>query len=315
MTQLTEDIRATLPERRPSPTAGGSRKGGTVAKLTRLDAKACEPGDVIEIMRRDHAVIVENVLSRGQSDAILAELAPFIAGTNPIDDDFVGKLTTRTGGLVARSATSREAIAHPLVLATAREFLAGYSKDFQLNLTQIMRILPGEKAQGLHRDRYLWSRSLPREIEPQFNCMWALTNFTDENGATRVLPGSHLWDWERELRQEDTIAAKMPAGSVLFYSGSIVHGGGANRSDTPRVGMSITYVLSWLRQEENQYLSCPPEVARNLSPELQALLGYTIGNGGLGYFSPLAPSQGHPDTLPPELAVGGSGGIVEQEPF
>ena len=286
-------------------------------ELTRLDGRAPNNETLLEVLRRDHAVILENVLEPSQVGAILAELEPFIAGSEPYDDDFVGRSTTRTGGLVARSTTARQAVAHPTVLDVAQQFLADYSKNIQLNLTQIMRILPGEKAQGLHRDRYLWSRSLPREIEPMFNCMWALTDFTQESGATRDVPGSQQWDWDRSLDSEESIAAEMAAGSVLLYSGSIVHGGGANRSTDPRIGMSITYLLAWLRQEENQYLSCPPEIARELEPGLQELLGYSIGNGSLGYFSTATPSQGHPDTLPPEFALGreATGEVEEQEPF
>jgi ectoine hydroxylase-related dioxygenase (phytanoyl-CoA dioxygenase family) len=291
--------------------------GGSLQELTRLNGRAPNSETILESLRRDHAVVLENILDLSQVDAILAELEPFIAGTEPIDDEFVGRSTTRTGGLVARSKTARQAVAHTTVLDAANRFLTNHSKNIQLNLTQIMRILPGEKAQALHRDRYLWSRSLPREVEPMFNCMWALTDFTEENGATRVVPGSQAWDWERPLASESSIAAEMPAGSVLFYTGSVVHGGGANRSTDPRIGMSITYLLSWLRQEENQYLSCPPEVARQLEPTLQELLGYSIGNGSLGYFSPTTPSQGHPDTLPPEFALGRRemGAFQKQEPF
>ena len=285
--------------------------------LTRVRFADASVDDLLATMKREHAVIVEDVLSPDCVAQVLEELEPFIAGTEPIDDDFVGQATTRTGALVTRSPASRKAIAHPLVLEVANAFLSDFAANIQLNLTQIMRILPGEKAQGLHRDRYLWSRSLPPEVEPMFNCMWALTDFTEASGTTRVVPGSQVWDWARSLEGVDSIPAEMPAGSVLLYSGSIAHGGGANRAEFPRVGMSITYLLSWLRQEENQYLSCPPEVARTLSSELQALLGYTIGNGSLGYFSPSRPAQGHPDTLPPEVALGTSprGEIEEQKPF
>ena len=110
-----------------------------------------------------------------------------------------------------------------------------------------------------------------------FNCMWALTDFTEENGATRVVPGSQAWDWDRSLEGVASIPAEMELGSVLFYTGSVVHGGGANRSDAPRVGMNITYLLDWLRQEENQYLSCPPEVAC----ELDLPISFHIGSGNM----------------------------------
>jgi ectoine hydroxylase-related dioxygenase (phytanoyl-CoA dioxygenase family) len=132
-----------------------------------------------------------------------------------------------------------------------------------------------------------------------------LTDFTAENGATRVIPGSQRWDAQRKPRDDETVQAEMQAGSVLIYSGSVVHSGGENRSTAARLGMNITYCLSWLRQEENQFLSCPPDVARTLPSELQELLGYTMANYALGYFSsPVPLSADLPDTLPPELALG-----------
>jgi ectoine hydroxylase-related dioxygenase (phytanoyl-CoA dioxygenase family) len=288
--------------------------------LIRFEAAEATNEALLDVLQREHAVIVEGLIEPDVCAAIQQELESFIAGTRPFEDDFVGRATTRTGGLVARSATARNVVTHPQALALARAFLSPWSTNIQLNVTQIMRILPGEKAQGLHRDRYLWSRALPPTVEPQFNCMWALTDFTEENGATRVVPGSHRWDWDRSTDEIASVAAEMRAGSVLYYSGSVVHGGGANRMDTPRVGMNITYLLGWLRQEENQYLSCPPAVARTLDPELQALLGYSIGNGSLGYFSPTTPSAGHVDTLPPEVALGrtpstDAGRVVEQDTF
>lgn len=286
-----------------------------MSELVHLDARSATPEEILPILDRDAALVLEDALSRSQVDAILSELDPFIAGTAPFEDDFVGRHTTRTGGLVARSKTARQAVLHPTVLDAVSGFLGRHAENYQLNLTQIMRILPGQTAQPLHRDRYLWSRELPSAIEPMLNGMWALTEFAEENGATRVIPGSHRWDWDRVARQEETIAAEMPLGAVLLYTGSVVHGGGANRSNAPRIGMNITYLLSWLRQEENQYLSCPPEIARELDPKLQALLGYTVGNNSLGYFSPPTPSKGHVDTLPPEVAVGGQATAKEQEPF
>ena len=286
-----------------------------MTSIEHLDARSTTPEELLPILDRDAAVVLENAMTPTQVDAILSELEPFIDGTAPFEDDFVGRHTTRTGGLVSRSKTAREAVLHHTVLETVSSFLGRHAENFQLNLTQIMRILPGQTAQLLHRDRYLWSRELPRAIEPMLNSMWALTEFTEENGATRVIPGSQQWDWDRTALQEETIAAEMPVGAVLLYTGSVIHGGGENRSNAPRVGMNITYLLSWLRQEENQYLSCPPEIARDLDPKLQALLGYTVGNNGLGYFSLPTPSKGSVDTLPPEIAVGGRAVAKDQEPF
>ncbi len=286
-----------------------------MADLIHFDARRGEPGQLVEVLDRDAALILDHALSGAQIDAILSELEPFIAGTRPFDDDFVGRHTTRTGGLVARSKTAREAVVHPGVLAVADVFLGRASSNYQINLTQIMRLLPGQPAQALHRDRSLWSRHLPASVEPMLNGMWALTTFSDENGATRVIPGSHRWDWDRPASPAETIPAEMERGSLLLYTGSVLHGGGHNRSSAPRIGMNITYVLAWLRQEENQYLCCPPEIARTLEPRLQALLGYTVGNGSLGYYSPPSPSAGAIDTIPPEAALGRRAEGIEQQPF
>ena len=264
--------------------------------------------ELLDALERDGAVIVRDVLGPDDVAEALRELDPYIAGTGLIDSELVGKRTTRTGALAARSAVARAAIVHPDVLRTGRRFLSEFSPDIQLNLTQVMRLLPGQGSQQLHRDRFLWGRHLPAEVEPMFNTMWALTDFSEQNGATRVVPGSHRWAWDREATPEETVAAVMPVGSVLLYTGTVVHGGGANQSDSPRIGMNITYILDWLRQEENQYLSCPPSVAADFDdPELRSLLGYSTGNHGLGYYSsPDGPSANEPDIRMPASAVGGA---------
>jgi ectoine hydroxylase-related dioxygenase (phytanoyl-CoA dioxygenase family) len=278
-----------------------------------LRSDSCEA--IVAVLDRDGTVIIDDVLATDQVGAILTELQPFIDGTAPFPDDFIGRRTTRTGALVARSKTARQAVTQPGVLAVAGAVLERSSANFQLSATQIMRLLPGESAQQLHRDRYLWSRSLPHEIEPMVNCIWALTDFTEANGATRVIPTSQRWDWDRGGTHEESAPAEMSCGSVLLYTGSVVHGAGENRTDAPRVGMYIQYLLAWLRQEENQYLSCPPHVARELDPELQGLLGYTVGNGSLGYFSALEAPDGTIDALPPEAAVGRFAEYADQQPF
>lgn len=254
------------------------------------------------------AAIVTDVLDGDTLAALKAELDPWIDATPGGRDGFSGYKTRRTGALVARSPLTRRLVMDPTVIGAAEAFLGPHTRRIQLHLTQAITIEPGQGTQPLHRDRLAWGGYLPREIEPQFNTIWALTDFTEENGATRVVPGSPGWDDERRAVDEEKAQAVMPAGSVLLYSGSVIHGGGENRSQANRIGLNITYCLGWLRTEENQYLSCPPDVASGLDPDLQELVGYTMGDYALGYFSdpgadPADDGRGS-DLRPPERALG-----------
>jgi ectoine hydroxylase-related dioxygenase (phytanoyl-CoA dioxygenase family) len=162
--------------------------------------------------------------------------------------------------------------------------ILGHASSFQLHLTQLIAIGPGEPAQMIHRDQWAFDFfPFPKGYEVSCNTLWAMTDFTEENGATRIVPGSHRLDDRLELKQSDTIPAEMEKGSVLLYSGSLYHGAGANRSAATRIGVNITYSVSWVRQEENQYLSVPLEVARTLPVELLRVMGYARGAYALGY--------------------------------
>jgi len=270
--------------------------------LARLDAKS-GADEIGEIIQSDGALILENLLTREQVDRTLDEIMPYVEATKFGADDFSGRQTRRTGALVARSAACRELVMNPTVRASAKQFLAPWCERIQLHLSQIISIGPGQSAQPIHRDRWAWGTHL-KGVEPQFNTIWALTDFTTENGATQVAPGSVGWPDNRKVRTEEVCQVEMSKGSVLLYSGSVFHGGGENRSDHTRLGMNLTYALGWLRQEENQYLSCPPEIAKTLDPELQELLGYAMGGYALGYFTPpLSPGEG-PELASPEYALG-----------
>jgi len=260
--------------------------------------------EILAAMDDAGAVIIRDLISTEAVQQMVDEVMPFINKTPMSGDDFAGRLTQRTGALVARTPTCRDLILNGTVLDAARKFLAPFTDRIILHLTQTIHINPGNPAQPLHRDRLAWGTYIPREIEPQFNTIWALTDFTEENGATRAVPGSHKWDWDQRADAEEIIQAEMTAGSVFIYSGSILHSGGENRSDNARLGLNLTYTLGWLRQEENQYLSCPPHIARDLDPELQDLLGYTQGAYALGYFSDPEANHDKSDILPPEFALG-----------
>ena len=260
--------------------------------------------DVTAAVATDGGAIIRHLIDADTVAALNRELDPWVASTPGGRDDFTGRLTRRTGALVARSARCRDVVMHPSIVAMANGFLAPYTNKIQLHLTQVIDIGPGQGAQELHRDRLAWGGYVPSAIEPQFNTIWALTYFTEENGATQVVVGSPSWEPERAAESGEVARAVMDPGSVLVYSGSVIHGGGENRSDAPRRGLNITYTLGWLRTEENQYLSCPPHIAKDLDPELQELLGYTMGNYALGYFSDPDQVLEVADLLPPELALG-----------
>ncbi len=254
--------------------------------LEHLPATAT-PEAVTEILKRDGAVIVDDLLPRDELAAVTAELAPWMKKTPFGPDEFSGRRTKRTGGLIARSPKCRELIQNPLILGAAGKLLS-HATSFQLHLTQVIAIGPGEPAQAIHRDQWAFDFfPFPKGFDVQCNTIWALTDFTEENGATRVIPGSNHFEDRLQFKEEDSIPAEMSAGSVLVYSGSVYHGGGANRSGSVRVGLNLTYCLSWLRQEENQYLSVPLEIARTLPDDLLRLMGYSRGAFALGYVDDL----------------------------
>ena len=274
--------------------------------LTRLESKA-SPEDLVEALNEGGALIVRNVIDARKVAAVMSELGEIIETTPMGKDDFVGRKTKRSGALVARVPACRELVTHHLIRQAAEAFLAPYTDRIILHLTQSIAIAPGNPAQPLHRDRLAWGGHIPLAIEPQFNTIWALTDFTAENGATRCVPGSHRWDAKRIALPEEIVQAEMDLGSVFVYSGSILHGGGENRASSVRVGLNLTYTLGWLRQEENQYLSCPPSIAKDLDVGLQELLGYTQGTYAIGYFSDPRASKPGQDILPPEAALGRHG--------
>jgi ectoine hydroxylase-related dioxygenase (phytanoyl-CoA dioxygenase family) len=243
------------------------------------------PVEIAKILSEDGCVIISGLATPDAMDQILAELNPFVDASHGGDTDFLGHSTRRIGALIARSPSVRSLVTSPVILNILDLALGDHGSTFQVDLTQLIDIGPGEPGQQIHQDQWSFDRfPFPAGFEAEIATMWAATDFTQEMGATRVVVGSNVWE-DKPEEVDPTIAssAVMSKGSVLLYVGSLYHGGGENKSNDHRIGINIGYSLGWLRQEENQYLACPPDVARTLPEGLLRLMGYQRGAVSLGY--------------------------------
>ncbi len=251
-------------------------------EITHLSANASAE-EVHEVFVRDGCVVIDRLISTQTMDAIKSEMAPFIEATPFGKDTFDGFQTRRTGALIARSQASHALIMEPLVLGVADKALA-HASNYQLHVTQTAEVGPGSDAQVIHRDQWAFDYfPFPAGFDSTFATMWAINDFTEENGATRVIPGSHKFEDKLRFELEDTLPAEMTAGSVLLYAGSTYHGAGPNTSDQARIGLIVHYSLAWLRQEENQYLSVPQKVLDQLPEAMLRLMGYQNAAFSLGF--------------------------------
>jgi ectoine hydroxylase-related dioxygenase (phytanoyl-CoA dioxygenase family) len=241
--------------------------------------------DVTAALQRDGVVIVEGVIDAGTLNRFNAELDPLLeVASTSLDREFVnagvplffGAQTRHLTGVAAKSRIfATDIMVHPLYLAVADSVLGEHCATYQLNLAQVMDRGPGSVRQLLHRDEDVWIHMPRPHPELQFASVIALVDFTAENGATVVAPGSHGWARERRPLDAELAVAEMPAGSAVLYLGSTLHGGGANCSSQWRRGMHLSYVLGWLRTEENHYLATPLDVVRSLPRRSQEVLGYS----------------------------------------
>ena len=236
-------------------------------------------GVVAELEERGYS-IVEGMLSPDEVKSARGDLLRVLRETPTGRNDFEGYSTQRIYALFAKTRAFDKAALDPLLLGVLDRVLEHY----QFSAPVGIHIGPGEKAQMLHTDDGVYPIARPHQ-ELVLNTMWALDDFTEENGATRLIPGSHKWAQPPagEDLEAMTIKALMPAGSVMFYVGSLVHGGGANNTDTPRLGVILEFVVTWLRAQENHVIAVPHEVAAELPERLQELLGYNVHPPFLGY--------------------------------
>ena len=235
--------------------------------------------EVVAALERDGACVVLNQVPAEILDAVNADFrAPFDELGRFEEDDFSGYKTLRIAGILGISHAAADLVEHPRVLAVADAVLLRNCENYRISSLSGIEILPGEDDQVLHTDDSVYPLRLGG-AQLQISAMWALNDFTAENGATRVVLGSHKNPVHAGFSAVESVGgveqAVMPRGSLLLYMGATLHGGGANRSEAPRAGLINVYSLGWLRQEENQYLNVPREVAETHSTTIQSLMGYS----------------------------------------
>ena len=241
-------------------------------------------------IERDGYTVIEDVLSAEDADAILGEVRRLedSLGVAFASNDFEGRRTKRIYNLLIYGPLFEAIPVHERVLPVVEGVL---DSGCLVSSLSSIAIHPGEIAQPIHADDQLLPLPKPH-VATVCNTMWALTEFTEPNGATRIVPGSHTRDHSPVYGSEyDSIAATMPRGSVLVWHGSLWHGGGANRSDAVRVGIAMNYCAGWVRQQENQQLGIPREVARGFGPRLRELVGYGVYRGLVGHIDKRNPNE------------------------
>lgn len=248
-----------------------------------------EKGMYLDQLRCQGYFIVERLIADEIVESVNRELEPWFSATPRCRGNFYGWHTTRFGAVLLKSRTSHALVLHELILAIMDDVLGPHCDWYQLNLSQGIRIHPGERQQIPHRDEELWPCAKGR-AEYLVNVMWALSDYTADNGATLLWPRSQFGSLSRDMSEAGAVIAEMPRGSALVYLGSVTHCGGANRSSDARTGLILSYSLGWLKQYENAFLTYPPRIAKAFSKPIRDLLGYRIHRPNLGGYEGQDPS-------------------------
>lgn len=242
----------------------------------------------VERLRERGYVLIPSLLSSGQIDGVKAALAPYLRGTRRGRNNFEGFDTERVYALLAKAPVIAELVEHPRVLAILDQLLA---PNYLLSANLAIQLYPGETRQPLHFDDGFYRVPRPRRAYG-VSTIWAIDEFTPENGATEIIPRSHLWGEDRPTEDDPRIeVVTMPAGSVIVFMGTLWHRGGHNRSATPRLAITPQYCEPWLRQIEQQVLAVPREMAARYSERIQQLLGYSIHPPFMGYVDGMHPRR------------------------
>ncbi len=246
------------------------------------------PNEIAAALNEAGAVVINNAMDDVTRASVREELAPYMEAVRVAEsdrpEDFYPGRTRRASALMANSPTARELAMNQTSRALCDQFLKPNAKGgYQLHVTAALEVGPGARKQVLHREEDPFSFFPAPRPNMILASMWAVSDFRADNGATLIVPTSHTWEEGRTAEEHEVLSAEMPAGSVLYWMGGTLHGAGANTSNDWRYGVILTYSLGWLRQEENQYLDVPPEVAATLSPELREMIGYNMYGGSLGF--------------------------------
>jgi ectoine hydroxylase-related dioxygenase (phytanoyl-CoA dioxygenase family) len=258
---------------------------GGVTTASEIDTR-----DHVDRIARDGYTILERVIEPEVVDALADGVARLERelDVQPATNSFEGDHTLRVYNLLARARVWEQVPVHPAVLPVVEGVL---DRGALVSSLSSIAILPGETAQPIHADDQLMPIAKPH-VPTVCNTMWALTDFTEANGATRVVPGSHLADCSPDYgKPYDSIGAEMPKGSVLVWHGSLWHGGGANTTSARRIGIAMNYCAGWIRQQENQQLGIPRDIAARFSPRLRELVGYGVYNGLIGHVDKHSPVE------------------------
>lgn len=244
--------------------------------------------EIIDILNADGCVVIEGLLSPEEINGLQNNITEDFEKLPDCKGDFYGHETKRMGALFTKLKLFQKMAVLTPIIEVMDNFLLKACSDYQVNLTQAISIGPKEIKQIMHQDDPMYP-FLHSDHEAMINCMWAIDDFTEENGATVLVPGSHLWPRTQSLNlsfenlpPEIITQGVMKKGSVLIYLGSLYHSGGENKTNERRCGAVISYCLGWLRQAENSYLAYSPEEVKDMPERLKRLLGYFVHEPNLG---------------------------------
>ena len=246
--------------------------------------RGADPAAVARAISDSGLAVLSQLVDDATIDSVLAELRPYADAAEFGQSDFEGAKTRRTGAVPARSPTFRDQLAmHPVIMYCGDTVLG--AAPWKLSSTELIEVYPNQPTQALHRDQWKYNYfDFPAGFETDLAGMWAMTDFTSDNGATLVIPGSHKLANNLRPDVSEGTPAEMPKGSLLLYTGSLYHGAGQNTADEVRIGLSVQHSLGWLQSGEYFHLDCPPDQVRGWPDSFLRFIGYRTFGDSLGVY-------------------------------